>query len=99
MKEADVGKGAIQDTMDIVNRIKEQVGSIAEKTYWRLTSKPSKSVKSLKTVNDLADQSNLLALNATIEAARAGEAGKGFRRGSRRGQQPGRPVQGGPPPE
>lgn len=32
----------------------------------------------IKTINDIASQTNILALNAAVEAARAGESGKGF---------------------
>lgn len=32
----------------------------------------------IKTIEDIAFQTNILALNAAVEAARAGSAGKGF---------------------
>ena len=32
----------------------------------------------IKTIEDIAFQTNILALNAAVEAARAGEVGKGF---------------------
>ncbi len=77
MKEADLGLEAVQQTLSGVNRIKEQVGSIAENIL-ALSEQTQQIGEIIETVNDIADQSSLLALNAAIEAARAGEAGKGF---------------------
>ncbi|MDP1992662.1 MAG: CHASE3 domain-containing protein [Syntrophales bacterium] len=74
---SDEGIVSVQSTLDGMNKIKEQVGTIAE-TILRLSEQTQQIGEIIATVNDIADQSNLLALNAAIEAARAGEAGKGF---------------------
>jgi len=71
------GQKAVDETIDGMNRIREQMEIIAQ-TVVRLSEQSQSIGGIIASVTDIADQSNLLAVNAAIEAARAGDHGKGF---------------------
>lgn len=79
-KNAENAKSA----SDMADNVREQAGESRQRMQEMLSAmsdisnSSSEIGKIIKTIEDIAFQTNILALNAAVEAARAGAAGKGF---------------------
>jgi len=77
LTNAQQGTKSVHDTMEGMNRIRDQVQETAKRIK-RLGESSQEIGEIVQLIDDIADRTSILALNASIQAAMAGEAGRGF---------------------
>ncbi len=77
LANAQQGTKAVQDTIEEMNRIRDQVQETAKRIK-RLGESSQEIGEIVQLIGGIARRTSILALNASLEAAMAGEAGRGF---------------------
>jgi len=73
-RQAEATSGSVSTKMNVSNEKMQQMIQAMED----ISNSSNEIGKIIKTIEDIALQTNILALNAAVEAARAGAAGEGF---------------------
>jgi hypothetical protein len=79
-QNADHSRSAAQLMGEVDTRVSESTEALSQMvgSMGEIAESSQKVSKIIKTIDEIAFQTNILALNAAVEAARAGEAGMGF---------------------